>query len=88
MELGMKHIHVTRICDALVLALVVGIFASFSWAAGLVVAVVGFWLGFVFKPRRYARSKLAEEGLARCRKVEREMMMNPSDPLSPGHWGG
>lgn len=84
----MNRTQLIKLFDALVLALLVGIFASFSWVTGLVVALVGFWLGFVFKPRRYARSKLTEEGLARCRKVEREMMTNPSDPLSPGHWGG
>lgn len=87
-DLGMNRTQLIKLCDALVLALLVGIFTSFSWVAGLIVAVVGFWLAFVFKPRRYARSKLEEAGLARCRRVEREVMTNPSDPLSPGYWEG
>lgn len=82
----MKHIQITRICDALVLALIVGVFASFSWVAGLVVAVVGFWLGFVFQPRRYPQVPTQDKDSAKQSQGNRQSWVwDPLDPINR-HW--
>lgn len=80
----MNRIQLIKLCDALVFALTVGFFASFSWIAGLAAAVLGLWLGFR-KPRPYPRTKQEERDLARARAEDYEDFLD-SGSLQNRHW--
>lgn len=82
----MNRTQLIRLCDALVLALLVGIFASLSWIAGLTVAVIGFWLGFLLKPRRYPRASAhAKDPAKRSEESHHSWVWDPLDPINR-HW--
>lgn len=80
----MNRTQIIKLCDALVLVLIVGFFASICWVAGLVAAVLGLWLGFR-KPRPYPRTKQEERDLARARAEDYEDFLD-SGSLQNRHW--
>lgn len=82
----MNRQNLIRVCDALVLALIVGVVGRYSVTAGAVVAAIGLWLALRRASRSSDRARRADAGLARCRETERQMMANAADPLSPAHW--
>lgn len=82
----MNRQKMVRICDVLVLALIVGVVGRYSLTAGVVVAAIGLWLALRRASRSSDRVRRADAGLARCRETERQMMANAADPLSPAHW--
>jgi hypothetical protein len=85
----MKRSQLVQISDLVVLASIVAILGSLSVVvAALLVGALGLWLGLVRRSRRYPKSRDQSAGLARCRRVEREMMSNSADPLSPAHLDG
>lgn len=81
----MNRILLVRLCDSLVLAVLSALAASFSWVVGLVVAALGFYLVFLFKPRRKFRDSGNTEELARLRDEDCRGFLD-SGSLQNRHW--
>jgi hypothetical protein len=72
----MNRIPLVRVCDLLVLAVLVAVAASFHWMAALAAAALGLWIGFMSKPHR---------DQAKVRRHDRAWVWDPLDPINR-HW--
>lgn len=82
----MNRLQLIQICDLLVLTVIVGVFARFSWVAAVVVAVLGVWLGLVRTARRNRANPMQNSALsAGARRSRHEWVWDPLDPINR-HW--